>query len=137
LRPYGWEPRLSDQEILVRIVALNRQRTAEERDGLVRWIRPEFQAPQGIAKKAQQFEAEFGEAEQVVGKPDFPKIPGEQVAAVRGMLAAIGKPVRVSELARRFKQGKRVEGRVGDLLQIMAAIGQAQTENGSRYFAVR
>jgi hypothetical protein len=26
---------------------------------------------------------------------------------------------------------------VRDLLQIMAAIGQAQTENGSRYFAAR
>jgi hypothetical protein len=31
----------------------------------------------------------------------------------------------------------RIEGRVGDLLQIMAAIGQAQIENGSKYFAVR
>jgi hypothetical protein len=31
----------------------------------------------------------------------------------------------------------RVEPRVRDLLEIMAAIGQAQTENGSRYFAPR
>jgi len=53
------------------------------------------------------------------------------------MLAAEGKPIRAGELARRFKQGMRVEPRVRDLLEIMAAIGQAQTENGSRYFAPR
>jgi hypothetical protein len=118
-------------------MALNKQRVVEEHGGLVRWLRPEFQAPKGVAKKAQQVEAVFGDVEDAIGKPSFPKAPGEQVAAVRIMLASAGKPIRAGELARRFKQGKRVESRVGDLLQIMAAIGQAQTENGSKYFAVR
>jgi hypothetical protein len=77
------------------------------------------------------------EAETTTAKPSFPKEPGEQVTAVRAMLAAEGKPIRAGELARRFKQEKRVEDRVSELLQIMAAIGQAQTENGSRYFAQR
>jgi hypothetical protein len=134
---YGWSGNLSDAQILEKVMALNKQRVVEEHDGLVRWLRPEFQAPKGTAKKAQQVEAVFGDVEGAIGKPSFPKAPGEQVAAVRIMLASAGKPIRAGELARRFKQGKRVESRVGDLLQIMAAIGQAQTENGSKYFAVR
>jgi hypothetical protein len=40
---YGWPATLSDDEILERLVALNRERAAEEKRGLIRWLRPEFQ----------------------------------------------------------------------------------------------
>lgn len=134
---YGWPRDLTDEQILERLVALNKERAAEERQGLVRWLRPEFQAPKEAAKKPQQVEAELVAAEETTGKPAFPKEAPDQVAAVRAMLAAEGKPIKAGELARRFRQGRRVEPRVRDLLEIMAAIGQAQTENGSRYFAPR
>ncbi len=136
-KAYRWSYDNSDSQILEKLVALNTERFVQELDGIVQWIRPEFQAPKQATKKAQQVEAMFGTTEAVTGKPTFPKGPGEQVAAVRVMLATEGKPIRAGELARRFKQGKRIEERVGDLLQILAAIGQAQTENGSKYFAVR
>jgi hypothetical protein len=42
---YGWPQTLSDEEILERLVELNAVRAAEERAGLVRWLRPEFQKP--------------------------------------------------------------------------------------------
>jgi hypothetical protein len=103
----------------------------------VRWLRPEFQAPKEAAKKPKQMEAELVAGEEAKTKPNFPKTAGDQVSAVRALLSAEGKPIKAGELARRFKQGKRVEPRVSELLQIMAAIGQAQTENGSRYFSVR
>jgi hypothetical protein len=134
---YGWPNDLSDEQILEKLVALNKERAAEERKGLVRWLRPEFQAPKEVARKPQQVEAELVAAEVSTAKPNFPKTPAEQVSAVRALLAAEGNPIRAGELARRFKQGRRVEDRVSELLQIMAAIGQAQTENGSRYFAAR
>jgi len=134
---YGWPVDLSDEQILERLVALNKERVAEERRGLVRWLRPEFQAPKEAVRKPQQVEAELIVVEETTTRPAFPKTPGEQVSAVRTMLAAEGKPIKAGELARRFKQGKKVEDRVAELLQIMAAIGQAQTENGSRYFAGR
>jgi len=52
---YGWPSTLSDEEILERLVLLNAERAAEERSGLVRWLRPEFQRPaEGVA-------AAFGE----------------------------------------------------------------------------
>ena len=50
---YGWPHDLSDEQILERLVALNAERAAEEKRGLVRWLRPEFQNPTG-AKAATQ-----------------------------------------------------------------------------------
>ena len=41
---YGWG-KVSDAEILDRLVALNAQRKGEEADGNIRWLRPAFQAP--------------------------------------------------------------------------------------------
>jgi hypothetical protein len=134
---YGWPRDLTDEQILERLVALNRERAAEERQGLVRWLRPEFQAPKEAARKPQQVEAELMPAEAIAGKPKFPLAAPDQVAAVRALLAAEGRPIKAGELARKFRQGRRVEPRVRDLLQIMAAIGQAQTENGNRYFTAR
>ena len=48
-RAYGWPAGLTDDDILHRLVALNRERAAEEAQGLVRWLRPEFQNPAGRA----------------------------------------------------------------------------------------
>jgi hypothetical protein len=44
---YGWPATLTDAEILVRVVALNAERAKEEAAGLVRWLRPEYQNPDG------------------------------------------------------------------------------------------
>ena len=50
---YGWPHGLSDEEILERLVALNAERAAEERRGIIRWLRPEFQNPSGAAASSQ------------------------------------------------------------------------------------
>src|SRR6202012_6099008 len=44
---YGWPADLPDEEVLRRLVALNAERSAEERQGLIRWQGPEFQNPTG------------------------------------------------------------------------------------------
>ncbi len=44
---YGWPHDLSDDEILRRLVELNRERAGEEKRGLVRWLRPEYQKHEG------------------------------------------------------------------------------------------
>ena len=46
---YGWPRDLADADVLARLVALNRERAEEERKGLVRWLRPEYQAARGKA----------------------------------------------------------------------------------------
>lgn len=42
---YGWPANLPPSEIVARLVALNAERAAEEREGRVRWLRPDYQAP--------------------------------------------------------------------------------------------
>lgn len=42
---YGWPADLPEEEILTRLVALNRKRATKESRGLIRYLRPEFQDP--------------------------------------------------------------------------------------------
>jgi hypothetical protein len=42
---YGWPVDLPDDELLTRLVALNHARAKEEASGTIRWLRPDFQAP--------------------------------------------------------------------------------------------
>ncbi len=44
---YGWPVTLTDAEILTLLVALNAQRAAEEKQGIIHWLRPDYQHPQG------------------------------------------------------------------------------------------
>ncbi len=40
---YGWPAALGDADILTRLVALNAQRHAEESQGIIHWLRPDYQ----------------------------------------------------------------------------------------------
>ena len=42
---YGWPADLAPAEIVARLVALNAERAEEERQGKVRWLRPDYQIP--------------------------------------------------------------------------------------------
>ena len=60
---YGWPVTLSDEEILERLVALNHERADEEKRGLVRWLRPEFQSRAGGPAQLELAEAEENDEE--------------------------------------------------------------------------
>jgi hypothetical protein len=71
-------------------VALNHERAAEEADGKIRWLRPEFQAPKEAATpKAKQIEADILVSDEKAGKPKSPAKLPEQVAAIRAALAEL------------------------------------------------
>ncbi len=42
---YGWPQDLTDDQLLEKLVALNHQRAEEEKRGIVKYLRPEFQKP--------------------------------------------------------------------------------------------
>ncbi len=129
---YGWPADLADAEILERLVALNHERAEEERDGNVRWLRPEFQAPKEAAatKKAEQIEAELPVTERAAKKPRLPTALPEQVAAIRAMLAAADDIVSAADLSRRFSQGRRAEKKVEEVLRTLTLLGQAEQIDG-------
>src|SRR5581483_5248131 len=87
---YGWPADLSDEEILERLVALNAERAREERAGLIRWLRPEYQNPAGAVQSG--FEAGSQAAEAATTSREeklaWPKSLAEQARAVRAALVA-------------------------------------------------
>jgi hypothetical protein len=135
LDAYGWPATLADGKILARLVALNAERAAEEARGLVRWLRPEYQAPQEAGAMQLAAEVLAGEAEEGQAAPAalraWPEGLAEQAAAVRAALAALGRPVTPDEVAAAFEAAPAV--RVSEWLAALAALGQARVGDDGRY----
>lgn len=124
---YGWPRDLTDEEILERLVALNVERVEEERSGLVRWLRPEFQNPTGAREETQVVlpGTEMPEEERAKEIPaavsPWPKRLPEQVSAVRSLLGE--RTWDVEQVARTFKGARRKD--VEGVLDSLAALGLA------------
>ncbi|MDB9342390.1 hypothetical protein PN456_03900 [Nodularia spumigena CS-586/05] len=106
---YGWSQNSSDNEILTQLVALNAERTAEERNNLIRWLRPEYQAPhevnlqEPIPGMTTTAETTITPIEQ---KP-FPKKAKEQLAAIRDLLRTSGGEWTLEQVMKQFKVTQR------------------------------
>ena len=135
---YGWPADLADEEILARLVALNKERAAEEARGLVRWLRPEYQIPKfGTPKeKAEQIEADLGGEAVAEKKPSFPSDDMGQTAAVMAALAAAIGPVSPIALATTFRQGKKVEKKVEAVLASLARMGVIANGKADRLYSL-
>jgi hypothetical protein len=137
---YGWPADLPDDAILQRLVDLNAQRAAEEAQGVIRWLRPAYQAPRaGLAAPVQ---AALVEEEAASTPPvataalPWPEAMPAQAAAVRAVLAQAAHPLSTVEVAAAFAgpAGKR-SARVAELLETLAALGQAAAVEDGRYAA--
>ena len=121
-----------DEALLERLVALNTERAAEEKRGLIRWLRPEFQNAAG-AKPQTQTEMDAGESTAPIaakaGKPIWPKTLAEQARAVALALSDAGASVTPTELAARFK-GARSD-KVEQLLETLVSLGQARLDGAT------
>lgn len=128
---YGWPADLPTEDILFRLVELNASRAAEERSGMVRWLRPEFQntaaTQTGLAVEPGAEERHPARAARLGWPPSLP----ERVRAVRDYL--MQTPAATPEtVARNF-----VRARVPDvtaILETLAALGQAK-KDGESYCA--
>lgn len=138
---YGWPAALDEADILARLVALNRERAVEEARGEVRWLRPDYQRPRFArdGKGGEQIEA--GElvalAPATSGKGSFPTEPVERVAAVLASLATAPHALDATTIALRFRQGRKVERAVRDILVSLARVGEIATVDGGRSFVKR
>lgn len=100
---------LSDEEILERLAALNHERAEEEKRGIVRWLRPEFQNPDGVTQKG--IAAGDGDAKRAkpqaakIKKQPWPKSLSEQAVAVASAFSAINEPADEKDVAKRFTRG--------------------------------
>lgn len=128
---YGWPADLSDDDILHRLVDLNRARAAEEARGLVRWLRPDYQNPAGraVAGAEEQTVLDIGPADTATKAP-WPKTLPEQIAAVRAALSDLGT-ASSDQVARQFHRARA--GSVQPLLESLTALGQARIVEGGRF----
>jgi hypothetical protein len=133
--------RIFDETIVERLVALNASRVAEEARGLVRWLRPEFQAPSADAKPVQDelVAAEVADAESEASvkltpnptKPAlWPKDTLEQVRAVADVLGASPAPLSIDDIAARFNARGAWKKRLPQLLYTLVNLGRAREYEG-------
>ena len=143
------EQEAAEEELLARLVALNKERAAEERRGIVRWLRPDYQIPKfghkvSAPEAGEQTEADLAAPESAEGKPAWPKDELAQIRAVRDMLARAAAPLAPESLGKAFKGRNTAQrkARVAKVLQTLFAAGAArQTADGQdgarRYFIPR
>lgn len=113
-----------EQELLKRLVVLNHERAEEEKRGLVRWLRPEYQAP-GSTLLPEQKEIDLGTGS-TESPPDritetpvaWPSTLSEQVTAIQKLLPATGPDP--AALAAHF--GKRTKARIHQITEILKTL---------------
>jgi hypothetical protein len=129
---YGWPVELSDEELQLRLVGLNKERAEEEARGHIRWLRPEYQNPTGQqASKGKTADMDLGVIAKIEKAP-WPKTLPEQIAAVREALGEMGEATP-EQIARRFVRGQART--VEPLMESLAALGQAEMGEDGRYAA--
>jgi SAM-dependent methyltransferase len=135
----------AEEELLTRLVALNLERHAEEKRGLVRWLRPDFQIPKlghkVAAPQGDQLFADLAVIEEA-GKPKWPGDGLEQIRIVRDILVRAPSPALADAIAASFdgRTSPQRRARVSQVLESLVSMGMVRTggdQGGQRYFVPR
>jgi len=131
---YGWPVDLTDEQILENLVALNHERAEEEAKGVVRWLRPEFQAAEespeqtslpGTSKPTQKSAKPQ--------KPDkvWPQDTPSRMLAIRDLLRMSKHPLSAKEVAAQFKGGR--VNTIRTYLENLTALGVLEADEDELY----
>ncbi len=103
------------------------ERRAEETHGLIRWLRPEYQAPHAVAVQT-ALSGLVAEAPAAARrKQPWPATLTEQVRAVKDALRTV--PLQTPpQVAAGFRPAKRT--RIEEILQTLTALGQTRSSEG-------
>jgi hypothetical protein len=132
---YGWPATLTDAEILERLVALNTERAAEEKRGIIHWLRPDYQAksqkemilPEREGKPAKKSKTKTAKLARK-SKSIWPKTLAERVQTVETALHHLGAPASPADLAKQFKRAKPAD--VAEILETLLTLGRARKQGG-------
>ena len=129
---YGWddlgntEVRSENVEemILERLVKLNADRAEEEENGLIRWLRPEYQAPETIQTTQTTLDIPAETITPIVlAQQELPKAFKDQLAAIRDLLRTQGGEWTVDAIVQQFKNASRSESKIQDALEALETLG--------------
>lgn len=132
---YRWPTNLSEEGILEKLVALNKVRAAEEANGLIRWLRPEYQNPQGTLQVGLDI-ATTHAAATTTELPEWPKTLAEQAQAIQRIVQQHQQPVSANSISNQFKKNTKAASaaraqKVGQLLETISTLGLLRkTEEG-------
>ena len=118
-----------ENELLERLVALNHERAAEEKAGRIRWLRPDFQNPDGDANDATSTQSELAlpaakkKAATKGKKLTWPDRLPDQVTAIRTLLPETGPDPEALSTAFGRQSVKR-EAQITEVLEVLASLGQ-------------
>jgi len=144
---------LSDA-LLERLVALNAERAAEEAKGLVRWLRPEYQAKGAVpeqkpGQKPEQAtlagvepetDAETAAEGGIVAAPaarlPWPKELPEQVRLVAQALAEARAPLSEDAIAARFQGRGPWKKRLPQIIDTLIAVGRVRPVEGGKGYVL-
>lgn len=133
---YGWPWPLDAEDVLARLVALHDERALEEKRGLVRWLRPDFQIPRygrGAPAAAElRLEVEAVPAPDAEPEP-WPATAAEQIGALQSLVAR--GPCTVEDAAARFCNARR--DLVARHLETLAILGEVRVGPDGAYHPVR
>jgi hypothetical protein len=149
---YGWPWPMEREEVLERLVALHDERVKEEKQGKIRWLRPEYQVPRfGGGEPPSEYQVRrFGDDEPppeptlalpkppppappaAAGKRPWPAGAIEQIGAAKASVAAA--PATPAEVADAFA-GAPVP-LVARHLETLAMVGEVRLLPDGRYEAV-
>ena len=141
---YGWPHDLTDEQILEKLVALNAERAEEEKQGTIRWLRPDFQNPTGKQAAVQATLAGTGEdetEEPAAPAPSarpWPKKLADQIGAVRDLITGSRGFWTSTTAAAAFSGARPAD--VAPILESLATLGLLLTfesEDGPRWKAVK
>ena len=138
LDAYGWHDQPNEQTLLERLVALNTQRRAEEAQGHIRWLRPEFQEKGarlefGEALNSNQAPFSFPAPARAPTQQQWPQTLPEQFAAVARILTDSPTAQAEAQLAANFTGKGRWKSRLPDILAALEALGRARRLDDGRW----
>ncbi|MDD5324610.1 MAG: class I SAM-dependent DNA methyltransferase [Polaromonas sp.] len=146
LQAYGLEPGQGTDALLAHLVTLNAQRAAEEQQGRIRWLRPEFQNPdksllnQELPAKVQQgIDLDLAHENQsqidsvstgtsAAAVQPWPAALPEQVRAVAQVLASHASALTLADIEARFKARGAWKKSLPRILETLEALGRARRE---------
>jgi hypothetical protein len=138
LAAYGWPAGLAEDDVIGRLVDLNRERASEERRGLVRWLRPDYQIETlgPLTHRAGRVQA-IGSLKTSTSKLVFPAEKKAQAGQVLQLLERSRSPLSADQIAARFRNRGEIEPDVRDVLASLSRLGDIESfDNGRSYIRI-
>jgi hypothetical protein len=128
----------AEDQLLVRLVALNQARQVAEAQGEIDWLRPDYQIPRLRSKapqpdRARQDAADLGTFVEDTQALPWPGDGLDQIRAVRSILAASTAPLAPQDIAGRFRGGRNRAARVETVLRHMVETGMVRTDGRTHF----